>query len=246
MVWTLQRDDTLALPVDQLGLRVLRDYRNGGAWNWQNWMRGSEQSGTANSPEVARALSEAWGWLINHGLVARDPTQFTSSDAVFVTRLGDRTLEPDGLRRLRALERIGVDLHPLLADRVQQQYLLGEHETAVFVAMRTVEVRVRELAGLPDTLIGTKLVQQAFAPNGVGPLTDAGADPGEQVAAMELFKGAIGTFKNPVSHRVVSYNDPVVATETVLLADLLLRLLDLVQERLRTTPPTSAPQPSAD
>jgi DUF2993 family protein len=32
-------------------------------WNWQNWMRGSEQYGTARDPEINAALSEGWGWL---------------------------------------------------------------------------------------------------------------------------------------------------------------------------------------
>jgi Protein of unknown function (Hypoth_ymh) len=43
---------------------------------------------------------------------------------------------------------------------------------------------------------------------------------------MALFWGAIGVFKNPTSHRPVNYDDPTVAAEAVLLADLLLRMLD--------------------
>lgn len=63
-----------------------------------------------------------------------------------------------------------------------------------------------------------------FAPT--GPLAQADADGGEVVAEMELFKGAIGPFKNPSSHRPIDYSDATVAAEIVLLADLLLRLLD--------------------
>lgn len=43
---------------------------------------------------------------------------------------------------------------------------------------------------------------------------------------MTLFRGAIGVSKNPVSHRQVDYADPTLASEVVLLADLLLRMLD--------------------
>ena len=49
---------------------------------------------------------------------------------------------------------------------------------------------------------------------------------------MELFAGAIGIFKNQVSHRQVDYADATVASEVVLLADLLLRILDGVEARL--------------
>ncbi len=50
---------------------------------------------------------------------------------------------------------------------------------------------------------------------------------------MNLFSGAIGLFKDPTSHRAVNYDDPSVADEIVLLADLLLRLLDQTEARLR-------------
>ena len=193
-------------------------------------MRDSEQQGTARDLQVGRALAEAWGWLSSRGLVARDPSQ-TSADAYFVTRLGHEALR-FGVGRMHAAERLGVTLHPRLAQQVERQFLLGEFELAVFAAMKEVEVRVRALAGASDGLVGTKLVQHAFSPTAPGPLTDPGAEQGEQVATMELFKGAIGVFKNPSSHREVEFDGPTEAAEVVMLADLLLRMLDRIAQRL--------------
>ena len=185
-------------------------------------MRESERYGTARDPEIGLALSEAWSWLMTHGLVVRDPSG-SSADSYKVSRLGRATLQ-HGVARLTADERLGVALHPRLTQRIQQQFLLGEFELAVFAAMKEVEVRVRDLAEESTSLLGVKLMQRAFAPE-TGVLTDAESDPGEKVATMELFRGAIGVFKNPSSHRPVDYDDPTLASEVILFADLLLRLL---------------------
>jgi uncharacterized protein (TIGR02391 family) len=76
-------------------------------------------------------------------------------------------------------------------------------------------------------------MREAFKADG-GPLADPNLDPGERVGVMELFAGAIGTFKNPPSHRQVDYSDPTEASEVVLLADLLMRLLDRAELKLAT------------
>jgi hypothetical protein len=107
----------------------------------------------------------------------------SSADAYRATRLGEKTLQY-GLAKLTAAERLGVVLHPRLAQRVEQQFLLGEYELAVFAAMREVEIRVRELAGASNSLLGVPLMQQAFSPKAPGPLTDTEVDGGEQEAAM--------------------------------------------------------------
>lgn len=74
-------------------------------------------------------------------------------------------------------------------------------------------------------------MREAFNPSG-GPLTDPAHESGEKQARSDLFAGAIGSFKNPTSHRAVTYSDPTEASEVVLLADLLMRILDTIEAAL--------------
>jgi uncharacterized protein (TIGR02391 family) len=101
--------------------------------------------------------------------------------------------------------------------------------------MRQVEIRVRQLAGANDRDVGTHLMRLAFNPD-TGPLADAQQDKGERQAVSDLFAGAMGTFKNPTSHRQVTYNDAAEASEVALLADLLLRIVDRRQAARASSP----------
>ncbi|MCS5694460.1 TIGR02391 family protein, partial [Cyanobium sp. FGCU-6] len=100
--------------------------------------------------------------------------------------------------------------------------------TRPFKAMKEVEVRVRQLSNLPNSLVGVPLMRKAFDVE-KGPLTNPSHESGEKQARSDLFAGAIGSFKNPASHRVVSYDDPIEASEVIMTADLLMRILDQIE-----------------
>lgn len=219
----------IELPVESLALAVLENYAKSDAWNRDNWLIAAQHT-LGRGPHI-NALAEAWSWLESRALVAPHPDQSASGSRI-VTRAGRRAVEQSSLEEILAAERIGLDLHPRLEGQIRPIFLLGDYETAAFKAMKEVEVRVRELAGLPNDLIGVALMRQAFNQN-TGPLTDATHEGGERQARSDLFAGAIGSFKNPTSHRTVTYTDPIEASEVILLADLLMRILDSI-ERTRT------------
>lgn len=222
-----------SLPTGEIALILLNGWaKTSGGLNPNSLFRSAEQAYRHNGePDVAvllQRLSDAWGWLIARGLLAPDPSQ-SSGDWYRLTARGTEIAgDEHALAVLDAEDRLSMDLHPLLREKVRPIFSLGDHETAAFAAMKAVEVRVRSISGLDG--LGVNLMRAAFKKDG-GPLADGDADGGEQVATMELFAGAIGTFKNPVSHRTVDFGDPAEAAEVVLLADLLMRLLDRVEQR---------------
>ncbi|MEW2401991.1 TIGR02391 family protein [Streptomyces sp. NPDC046862] len=229
--WTLEADEIMALPVDDLALRVLKDARDNNEWNWQNWLKRA-RTAYREKPDAVLALTEAWSWLLNRGLVVWNVAQ-DSAGSFLVSRQGHAALD-QGLLWIRAVQRLDIELVPVLEAKARPQFLRGDFEAAALLAMKEVELRVRTMAGLPNSLTGTALMQQAFRPGkgdqDAGPLVDTTADGGEAVGTMELFKGAIGLFKNPPSHRRVDYTDPTEAAEVLLLADLLMRLLNKIEE----------------
>ncbi len=214
------------LPIDLLALEILQDAIENNEWNSRNWMLSAKQGTVSYSQAGLDAFCEAWEWLHNNGLVMEDRFDQSGLHSIKVTRLGRAVAQSGDLARLRASARLNVDLHPALESKVRPQFLMGDYEMAAFAAMKAVEVHVREMAGLPASAIGVKLMRTAFGPG--GRLCDTSLDEGEQSARRELFSGAIGTIKNPTSHREVQYDDPTEASEAVLLADLLMRILDRI------------------
>jgi uncharacterized protein (TIGR02391 family) len=102
----------------------------------------------------------------------------------------------------------------------------GEFDVAAFQAMKAVEVYVREAAKLEPSDIGPDLMRKAFYVEN-GPLTDKQSLKAERQARSDLFAGAIGSYKNPGSHRDVDLDDPLEAAEIVMLANHLLRIVDV-------------------
>ena len=211
-----------ALPVDERGLLVLQELVDANVWDEHSFLVTH-----VRHPSIG-AIAEAMAWLRGRAFIARKPGQ-PNPDAIIVTDRGREALR-QGLVTVRASERLGEGLHPLIERGARRQFLLGEYEQAVFVAMKAVEVRVRTLAGLGDDLIGQALMTQAFRQG--GPLTDPAAVAGEQVGAMNLFQGAYAVLRNPAGHREVDYDDVTEAAEAVATASLLMRILDRVQRRL--------------
>jgi uncharacterized protein (TIGR02391 family) len=176
--------------------------------------------------EIDLALGEAWAWLVAQGLLVPGPGAAGGLDWRVLSRRAQRFEDEGEFARYAVARMLPKDsLHPRISNKVWSAFMRSEFDVAVFQATKAVEVAVREASGLSDDVIGVNLMRKAFNPKD-GPLTDMEADEGEKEARSALFAGAIGSYKNPHSHRDVRLTDPAEAVEIIMLANHLLRLID--------------------
>jgi len=171
-------------------------------------------------------LMVAWIWLEKELFIAPKPGE--SGDWAFITPRGWKVLESQDFSTYKKgylLPSEGLD--PVLVRKVKQAFIRGDYDIAIFQAFKEVEVRVRKKAKLSDKDFGVPLMRKAFGPP-AGPLVDKKAGPGEQSARMELFAGALGTFKNPSSHRDIEFSDPKEAADIIHIANELLRIIESI------------------
>jgi uncharacterized protein (TIGR02391 family) len=224
-------DILVALEPEELGLRVLQVLA---AWpthliqiQLSSFVNGALTGypSTNKQEEIKEALREAWAWLEGQALLIQDP-RYIGGDLRVLSRKGRRlSKEPNARRALSGHKLPKETLHPSIQDDVWALYHRGKYDTAVFEAMKAVEISVREAGKLDVRDLGRDLMRKAFAVDS-GPLTDKGAERSEQQAMSDLFAGAIGAYKNPQSHRHVALDDPDEAAEIILLANHLLRIVE--------------------
>lgn len=176
--------------------------------------------------DVLLAISEAFCWLEGQALIV--PSEGINGQNGFrvVSRRGKRLGTPSNWEAYRQASLLPAGLlHPKIKENVLFNFIRGDYDTAIFVAFKEVEVAVREAAGLSVRDIGVPLMRKAFDKAG-GPLADMNAEEGEREALSHLFAGAIGSYKNPHSHRTVIVSDTRDAVEMIVLASHLLRIVD--------------------
>jgi uncharacterized protein (TIGR02391 family) len=121
-------------------------------------------------------------------------------------------------------------LHPLVVQRCEGHFRNQNFDDAIFNAMKLVEEEVRTRVHAEPTDVGVNLITKAMkATPPERPLIVFSKVTAEQDAAHALFRGAIGSFKNPHSHRFIGVSDPFKAFECLALASLLLRMLDVAE-----------------
>mgnify|MGYP001619014922 CR=1 FL=1 len=173
--------------------------------------------------DIAYALAEGWNWLIREGLLAPRPGD--THGWHFVTRRGKKLRNrADVAAYANSVLLPRGTLAPRLVNVCWPAYMRGDYDTAVFQAFKEFEVSIRDAGG--DTLddYGPDLARKAFDEKR-GPLTDMTKPSSERQALAHLMAGALGSYKNPHSHRRVKVG-PEEACEMIVLASHLIKIVD--------------------
>src|SRR5215475_3820205 len=176
----------------------------------------------AYQERLLKALIAGWGYLEREGLIAEMPAR---AGWYFITDKGKTIRNREDLNAYRASRMLPQYLlHPVIRKKVEVAFQNAEYDTAVFQALREVEVAVRNTGPFSPTDIGAALMRKAFDPK-TGPLRDDSAIDMEKMAISEMFAGLIGAYKTPRSHRHVVL-DAAEAAEIIIFASHLLKIVD--------------------
>lgn len=219
-------DDILSLAPEDLAAFVLQDMKRiyadrGRGECFHNYYNRNE----SRADPVGRAISEAWCWLVRQGLLVLRPG---TNDWYIPSREADpidSAADLEAFRRGRILPR--DMLHSTVLQASSSSFQQGKYDTAVFEAFKRVEVAVRDAGDYSEADYGTNLMAKAFRPEDgkLGPLARTDSLPAEREALRNLFVGAIGSYKNPHSHRDVALTAED-AVEMLVLASHLFRIVE--------------------
>src|SRR5262249_4201186 len=169
-------DAVLALEPDELGLRILQVLTH---WpkHFNNIELGAFTKSALGDPEyphsyhypapqrgaLEQAIREAWFWLEGAALLIPAPGFSGVNTMRILSRLAEKLAREPDPRRALTVRRLTKDaLHPKIREDVWALYHRGKFDTAVFEAMKAVEVAVREAAGLTRADLGVALMRKAF------------------------------------------------------------------------------------
>lgn len=221
--------DLLALEVEELAGLLLSAIQKTSAnkfsrYNFMLSIKNAPAPWQGPPPQrIERALCEAWDWLEHANLIVQEGNE---QHWQFLSRKGQEIETPEAFNAFRGATAFPrAILHPAIDSEAWPSFMRGKLDTAVFEAFREVEIAVREAARFPQGDHGVPMIRRAFHKD-TGPLADMTVEEAEREATMALFAGAIGSYKNPGSHRRVGRDDVAEAGELLVLASHLLRVVE--------------------
>jgi uncharacterized protein (TIGR02391 family) len=181
--------------------------------------------------QIAQVMAEGWHWLVQEGFIAPRPGDTFGWH--FITRRGQKVRNRGDLSAyVNSVILPRKLLHPAVASACWSTFMRGEYDTAVFQAYREVEVAVRTAGKYNANDYGADMARRAFNATN-GPLTDLSKPTSEREALANLVAGALGSYKNPHSHRKVQ----LAVEETVEMVILASHILKIIESRVAPSEP---------
>lgn len=228
-------NELCTFPVEEVGSIILSVIDSDDAWRGSGYGHVSVNSFIAVMGEayggrldevVQNHVATAWQFLLSECMVVPLPDTNGQNGCVFITDKGLRCSSSESMEGYLRVKDLPLRaIHQSIQDKIYPLFIRGDYDTAVFQAFKEVEVSVREAAGYEATDYGVDMMRRAFNKDN-GSLTDATLPSSERQSIQDLFAGAMGTFKNPQSHRHVGIISPEEAAEMIMLASYLLRIVD--------------------
>jgi uncharacterized protein (TIGR02391 family) len=189
-----------------------------------------ETNGYPYSPQartdVARVIGRAWKALDDAGFIEEPDPENGKNGYRVPSAMGKSSHAKADYEGVRMRSKFTRDMfHPVLPDAAWNAFTVGDYDTAVFEAFKSLEVAVRTKGGFASTDFGAALMKKAFEPD-TGPLRDKAAPRPRQKARSELFTGAFGEIRNPKGHNDPTITDALVAAEELMAAGVLRRIVD--------------------
>jgi uncharacterized protein (TIGR02391 family) len=208
----------LALPPEELAFYLLQEVSPQGlaGRNFHLPAIINDVQGVAGRPptyppqllgQIEIAIMEAWQWLQNQILIVPAPGVNGQNGWCVLGKRARGLQTAEQFKTFRQSAAFPKELlHQSIAERAWIAVMRGEFDAAVFFSFKAVEVAVREAGAFASTDIGAPLMRRAFDPTN-GPLTRMTDPMAEREALSNLFAGAIGSYKNPHSHRNVAITE---------------------------------------
>ena len=177
----------------------------------------------AEVEEISYAMAESWSWLIREGMIA--PIPGDTFGWHFLTRRGKQVKNREELAAyVNSVILLRAILHPSIVKVSWSAFMRGDYDNSVFLAFKELEVAIREAGKFTAEDYGVDLARKAFHEN-TGPLTDQTKPVSERSALSHLMAGALGSYKNPHSHRKIQLAAEE-ACEMIVLGSHLLKIVD--------------------